>query len=707
MKIRKMIVPLLLALCLVAAVVIGLAPSVSAASMTSSDDMIEVLKTLEGFSAKPYWDYTQYTVGYGTKCPEDKRAYYNVYGITKEEAVELLKKELKESEGYVKSFAAKHGLALSQHQFDALVSFTYNCGPGWTSETNGYFNNAIRDQATGTELVYAFCLNSKAGGSYILMDRRICEADMYLNGKYQAYNSANYVPSENCKCIFLNGNGGELRYSIYGYDASDDKPVSVTFTKIPTGVDTDGNPFVYTLEGWYTDSGEKVETLGRDLKNGQTLSAIWAAPEGVIEGTPVSKPLNVDVTVTGIEVNIRSGPGTEYDKVGVAVNGDVLTVTEVVKSGSYTWGKTELGWVSLEYTDYGSAGTDTPDFPRYGTVNTEGVNCRKGPGLSYDIVYQKSKGDFVTITEEATGSSLKWGKMSDGNWICLNYVDYTTHQGGAVTELKLLRLPDKLQYNTMSESLRLEGSVLQITYEDGSIEAKSLTKAMISSYEKTGVGVATVTASYLGKSVSFQVRVGNYSVKFVDWDGTVLSDIRYSEGEEVTQPAAPERPADETYTYTFAGWDKEVTVCTEDAVYTAVYEGEYIAYTVEFRYADGTVISTATYHYGDAVAIPEDPALPEGADPQLTFLGWSPKVKECAGNTVYIAVFSDMAIPGDFDGDLEVTDADAIYLLRHTLFPEIYPIYQSGDMDADGTLADTDAIYLLRHTLFPEIYPIG
>ena len=180
MKIRKMIVPLLLVVCLAAAVVIGLAPRVSAASMVSSDDMIDVLKTMEGFSAKPYWDYTQYTVGYGTKCPEDKRAYYTAYGITKEEAVELLKKELKETEGYVRSFAAKHGLELSQNQFDALVSLSYNCGGAWMNRTNTNLFRAVTSGGKGEDLIYAFTLYSTAGGKYEegMIRRRLSEANM-------------------------------------------------------------------------------------------------------------------------------------------------------------------------------------------------------------------------------------------------------------------------------------------------------------------------------------------------------------------------------------------------------------------------------------------------------------------------------------------------------------------------------------------------
>lgn len=63
-------------------------------------------------------------------------------------------------------------------------------------------------------------------------------------------------------------------------------------------------------------------------------------------------------------------------------------------------------------------------------------------------------------------------------------------------------------------------------------------------------------------------------------------------------------------------------------------------------------------------------------------------------------------VVGDTNDDDTITDADAIYLLMHTFFPEDYPVNQECDFNGDGKVNDADAEYLLMYTFFPEEYPL-
>jgi len=58
------------------------------------------------------------------------------------------------------------------------------------------------------------------------------------------------------------------------------------------------------------------------------------------------------------------------------------------------------------------------------------------------------------------------------------------------------------------------------------------------------------------------------------------------------------------------------------------------------------------------------------------------------------------------NGDSKLDSNDAIYLLRHTMNGDRYPISQSGDVNGDGHTDSNDAIYLLRHTMNKDRYPL-
>ncbi|MEG9429661.1 MAG: leucine-rich repeat protein [Christensenellaceae bacterium] len=143
---------------------------------------------------------------------------------------------------------------------------------------------------------------------------------------------------------------------------------------------------------------------------------------------------------------------------------------------------------------------------------------------------------------------------------------------------------------------------------------------------------------------SFDAIYINYTVIFKNYDETIIKSTTYHYGDTVEEPSTPVKPADNTYTYTFNGWDKEVINCNGDTTYTATYSPVYIDYTVQFKNDDGTVLSSNTYHYGDTVVVPATPVKPADNTYTYSFKSWDKEVVACQDNTVYTATYNAIYI---------------------------------------------------------------
>ena len=151
-----------------------------------SESLIQFIKETEGFMSEKYWDYGQWTIGYGTEWkPED----YPYGIITEEEADYELRLELAQFEKTVDRLLAKGTVNHNQHQYDAIVSFTFNLGSQWMSSSNRIYQYVLYGYPNELEFVDAIGAWSSAGGTILtmLVQRRIDEADMYLNGNYQRF----------------------------------------------------------------------------------------------------------------------------------------------------------------------------------------------------------------------------------------------------------------------------------------------------------------------------------------------------------------------------------------------------------------------------------------------------------------------------------------------------------------------------------------
>ena len=410
----------------------------AASQMTTSAQCLSIIKELEGFSGKPYKDTDgKYTIGYGTRCPDALVSKYMQTPMTEAEAEAELIKEMVSYETAVNSFIDRHGLSYNQGQFDALVSLVFNVGTSWLTKGTTLIR-ALADGAGANDLIYAFSIYSMSGGSRSIghVKRRLAEANMYLNSQYSR------TPPSHYSYVLYDPNGGTLDSSnVQGYDAN------LTAVPVPTATYAG-----YTFQGWYTKAsgGTKVTKLDASTKT-LTLYAHWSnggsapapsVPEepSVPSGTAIPA---VEIEVTGSTVNVRSGPGLTYNVIKTVGRGTKLTVTATHEASGYLWGKSSLGWLCLDYTNFDSVQqtppAQQPQEPQapsqggkvIGTVTSNTLNVRREPDGT--IIGRLGRGDQVEILEQKTSWGRVWGRYT-GGWICLtSYVSLETSSEQAPT----------------------------------------------------------------------------------------------------------------------------------------------------------------------------------------------------------------------------------------------------------------------------------
>jgi lysozyme len=141
---------------------------------------IELIKSFEGFSSKPYLCPAKIpTIGYGsTFYPNGKKVTMADKPVTDKQATGFLEATLLTFEKYVDSYCID---TITQNQFDALVSFCYNLGPAnlKSSTLLKKVNKNPNDETIRAE----FMKWVKAGGKTLagLVRRREAEANLYFN----------------------------------------------------------------------------------------------------------------------------------------------------------------------------------------------------------------------------------------------------------------------------------------------------------------------------------------------------------------------------------------------------------------------------------------------------------------------------------------------------------------------------------------------
>lgn len=150
-------------------------------SLSFSEEGLTFLTKKEGFKVRTYRDDAEHpTIGFGHRLLSGE-SYPN--GITREEARHLLSSDVRQA---VEAVRRNVHVDLTQPQFDALVSFTYNVGAtAFAHSTPLRRLNAGDAKGAAEEFKRWVHIPAEPEPDHGLTNRRNAERNLFLNGAYE------------------------------------------------------------------------------------------------------------------------------------------------------------------------------------------------------------------------------------------------------------------------------------------------------------------------------------------------------------------------------------------------------------------------------------------------------------------------------------------------------------------------------------------
>ena len=269
-----------------------------------------------------------------------------------------------------------------------------------------------------------------------------------------------------------------------------------------------------------TGDGRKVHNwILVFLKSNQNTSNI---PTGEVTGTKVNKTYKVTPSVG---LNIRSGPGSSYSLVGGYSQGTVINVTEE-KDG---WGKTNLGWVSLEYCEEITNSTIT-------RVTDTGIVIKQMLISSGRKNRPGNINPMTSITIHETGNYAKGADAeAHGNYLNSNAgeTSYTSWHYTVDKDSIVQHVPDNEHTYHAGDGANGIGNTTSISIEicvnaDGDFEkAKRNAASLVRLLKAEHPSIASIVQHnhWNGKDCPYTIRHTNSWDKFLAMCSELQSDI--------------------------------------------------------------------------------------------------------------------------------------------------------------------------------------
>ena len=392
----------------------------------------------------------------------------------------------------------------------------------------------------------------------------------------------------------------------------------------------------YTFTGWYTENEEKVEypiTVTKDI----TLHSKY-------EINKYTVTFNDEDRITTKEVNY---------------NNKVEPVTNQGKTG-YTFKYWSIEKGGEEYN--------------FNTLVTENITLYAVYEINkYTITYINEGSEYHK--EELTYGS-KHEKIEDPFKTGYTFIGWYTENEEKVeypiTVTKNITLHSKYEINKYTVTFNDED---RITTKEVNYNAKV---EPVTNQGKTGYTFKYWSIEKGGEEYNFNTlvtenitlyavyNINKYTVTFKNYDGSTLQEETLEYGAlPKYKGEVPTREKTKEYTYTFKGWDKEITEVTNNQEYIATYTETKNKYNVKFTNYDGSILQEETLEYGTLpVYKGEVPTREKTEEYTYTFKNWNKEITEVTDNEIYIATYTETKNKYTviyMDGETEYTRKEVNY----------------------------------------------
>ncbi|WP_053360746.1 SH3 domain-containing protein [Bacillus sp. FJAT-27251] len=185
--------------------------------------------------------------------------------------------------------------------------------------------------------------------------------------------------------------------------------------------------------------------------------------------TAIVEAASLSYTVTATTLNVRSGPGTNFSRIGQVKQGTTLQVSQRMSNG----------WCKISYN--GKTGYVSGDYLRANTyrVNTAALNVRTGPGTQYSKIGVLKNGTLLNVIQRESNG---WYKISYNGKTGYVSGDYVT-TGNAATSSVRLKVPIIAQRPELPSGCEATALAMALQYHGVKVTKTTLANQM--PYDKT------------------------------------------------------------------------------------------------------------------------------------------------------------------------------------------------------------------------------